>query len=91
MTISIQGATKGFSRAAVEELISPAKRAAMAAERRLQAWEIYERTPLPKRTDEEWRRTDIRNLPLDDVARLPNFSGRISQRDELPETSTFRN
>jgi Fe-S cluster assembly protein SufD len=33
--------------------------------RRREAFEIYEQLPLPSRSDEEWRRTDIRRLDLD--------------------------
>jgi Fe-S cluster assembly protein SufD len=33
-------------------------------ERRLSAWEAFERLPMPSRSDEEWRRTDIRPLKL---------------------------
>ena len=32
---------------------------------RLRAWEMYESLPMPTRTDEEWRRTDLRGLKLD--------------------------
>ena len=33
--------------------------------RRREAFEAYERLPLPSRSDEEWRRTDIRGLDLE--------------------------
>src|SRR5215813_11259993 len=33
--------------------------------RRRDAFATYERVPLPSRSDEEWRRTDIRGLNLD--------------------------
>ena len=32
---------------------------------RMRAWELYESLPMPTRTDEEWRRTDLRGLKLD--------------------------
>ena len=47
----------GFSRARLE---NEATRDA-----RLRAWDLYESLPIPARTDEEWRRTDIRGLKLD--------------------------
>jgi Fe-S cluster assembly protein SufD len=36
--------------------------------RRLAAWDVFESLPMPQRTDEEWRRTDIRSLRLEDFA-----------------------
>lgn len=30
---------------------------------RLNAWDTYESIPMPSRTDEDWRRTDIRGVP----------------------------
>ena len=85
MTTSIQSATKGFTREAVEELTHRRNEPEWLRERRLQAWEIYEQTPMPKRTDEEWRRTDIRNLPLDDVTPFGAFASRVTSRAELPQ------
>ena len=32
---------------------------------RLDAWSTYEATPMPTRQDEEWRRTDLRQIPFD--------------------------
>lgn len=34
-------------------------------QKRLDAFAIYEQTPMPARTDEEWRRTSLRTLKLD--------------------------
>ncbi|GAC1450227.1 MAG: Fe-S cluster assembly protein SufD [Ktedonobacterales bacterium] len=36
-------------------------------ERRQAAWQAYEQIPMPTRQDEEWRRTDLRALRLDEV------------------------
>ncbi len=38
---------------------------------RAQAWEAFKRLSLPKTTEEPWRRTDLRNLPVDSFV-LPN-------------------
>jgi len=38
---------------------------------RTHAWEAFKRLSLPKTTDEPWRRTDLRNLPVDSFV-LPN-------------------
>ena len=85
MATSIQGATKGFSREAVEELSHRRNEPDWLLQKRLEAWEQYEQIPMPTRTDEEWRRTDIRDLPIDDVAPFTTFKPRVSSRAELPE------
>src|ERR1051325_6322789 len=36
-----------------------------AIARRLEAWRVYQDTPMPTRNDEDWRRTDISALRLD--------------------------
>jgi Fe-S cluster assembly protein SufD len=46
-----------------ERLMEPA----WHAERRLSAWKSFQSTPMPSLTDEAWRRTDIRGLPLGDL------------------------
>lgn len=55
----------GMTREAVERLSAAKNEPAWMLERRLQAWEIFNSLPMPKRTDEEWRRTDISRLKLD--------------------------
>lgn len=84
MSTAIQGATKGFSREAVEELSHRRNEPDWLRQKRLGAWEQYEQIPMPKRTDEEWRRTDIRMLPIDDVAPFTGFDDRVTTRDALP-------
>jgi Fe-S cluster assembly protein SufD len=84
MSTTIQGATKGFSREAVEELSHRRNEPDWLRQQRLAAWEQYERIPMPKRTDEEWRRTDIRLLPIDEVAPFTDLNERVSSRAELP-------
>jgi Fe-S cluster assembly protein SufD len=86
MATSIQGATKGFSREAVEELSHRRNEPEWLLQKRLEAWAAFEQMPMPSRTDEEWRRTDIRDLPIDDVAPFASLSPRVSSRDDLPES-----
>jgi Fe-S cluster assembly protein SufD len=43
--------------------------------RRRTAFAAYERLPLPSRTDEEWRRTDISGLKLADFSQLEHRNG----------------
>jgi Fe-S cluster assembly protein SufD len=85
MEASVQEATKGFSRRAAEELSLRRGEPEWVRELRLKAWETYEEIPMPKRTDEEWRRTDIRRVPIDDVIPFTQLQGKISAKDELPQ------
>jgi Fe-S cluster assembly protein SufD len=43
----------------------PALKDSSLASYRAQAWEAFKRLSLPKTTEEPWRRTDLRNLPVD--------------------------
>ncbi len=67
MEASVQEVTKGFSREAVEDLSRQRQEPDWVREKRREAWSAYESLPMPTRTDEEWRRTDIRRLPINDV------------------------
>jgi Fe-S cluster assembly protein SufD len=53
-----------FTAEAVEELASLHGEPEWLRRRRREALELFERLPLPSRSDEEWRRTDIRGLDL---------------------------
>ena len=55
----------GFSREGVEAISRARIEGGASREARLRAWELYESLPMPRRTDEEWRRTDLRGLKLD--------------------------
>jgi Fe-S cluster assembly protein SufD len=62
-----EGVTDAFNRAAVERLAASSP--PWLAERRLHAWGVYERTPLPTTHLEQWRYTDLRRrLRLDRFA-----------------------
>ncbi len=65
-TAPARGAT-GFSRQAVEALAQVKGEPDWMRAFRLEAWEIYERLPMPTRRDEAWRRTDLSRLRLDGV------------------------
>lgn len=54
-----------FTIEAVEELAALHGEPEWVRARRRDAFAAYERLPLPSRSDEEWRRTDIRGLDLD--------------------------
>ena len=64
-TLTREAALTGFSREAVEALSHWKQEPEWVLAARLAAWETYEQLPMPKRTDEEWRRTDTRTLKLD--------------------------
>jgi Fe-S cluster assembly protein SufD len=44
-------------------------------ERRLRAWQLFEAAPMPTRQDEEWRRTDISKLKLEQLVPFAPPSG----------------
>lgn len=90
MEASVKDATKGFSRRAVEELSSLRGEPDWVREQRVKAWETYEAIPMPTRTDEEWRRTDIRRLPINDVAPFSTANGRVDDVSDLaPEVTAL--
>src|SRR6266700_1061473 len=53
-----------FTLSAVEELGALHGEPEWLRARRREAFAAYERLPLPSRSDEEWRRTDVRGLDL---------------------------
>ena len=55
----------GFTRDAVEEISRLKNEPDWMRRRRLDAFDVYERMPLPSRNEEEWRRTDVSKLSLD--------------------------
>jgi len=61
-TRRIESATREFSFTQVDV---PALKDATLASYRTQAWDAFKRLSLPKTTEEAWRRTDLRNLPVD--------------------------
>src|SRR5258705_7171776 len=74
-------ARRGFTEAAVAELIARRAEPEWMRERRLDAWQTYQRIPMPTRQDEEWRRTDLRRLKLADVQ--PYSDGPPSEEGRL--------
>ncbi|MGH2533002.1 MAG: Fe-S cluster assembly protein SufD [Thermomicrobiales bacterium] len=71
-TLTKESTLTGFSREAVEELSRRKNEPNWLREARLGAWDVYERLPMPARTDEEWRRTDLRGLKLNRLAPFAN-------------------
>ncbi len=57
----------GFSKNAIEALSSLKQEPDWLRTRRLEAWHLYEETPMPLANDELWRRTPVTELKLDSV------------------------
>jgi Fe-S cluster assembly protein SufD len=76
----------GFSRSAVEELSGLHGEPDWLRARRREAFEIYERLPLPSRSDEEWRRTDIRGLDLESFEPFERADG-AAPGDPIDDTA----
>lgn len=64
-------ARRGFNQEALNELLARRDEPEWMRQRRLDAWKIYQDTPMPTRQDEEWRRTDLRRLKLDEFGTEP--------------------
>ena len=77
-------ARRGFTEAAIAELLQRRDEPEWLRERRLDAWKTYQQIPMPTRQDEEWRRTDLRALKLDEVE--PFAEGNPGTGNLLPET-----
>lgn len=77
-------ARRGFTEEAVTELIERRAEPEWMRERRRQAWQAYQNTPMPTRQDEEWRRTDLRDLRLNDYT--PFTDGSAKPETLLPES-----
>ena len=82
-------ARRGFNQDALDALISRRDEPEWMRQRRRDAWEIFQATPMPTRQDEEWRRTDLRRLKLDDYEPTTTptpVSGTLVPRAERKET-----
>jgi Fe-S cluster assembly protein SufD len=64
-----------FDSRAVEELASLHGEPEWLRARRREAFEVFERLPVPSRSDEEWRRTSLKGLDLDAFAALESADG----------------
>ena len=68
MTTQAPAVQAGFSHETLDALIATRNEPQWATDARLAAWTTYEDTPMPARTDEQWRRTDLRGLRLNQLA-----------------------
>lgn len=76
-------AVGAFSREAVEALSASRNEPEWLRLQRLAAWDTFERLPMPKRTDEEWRRTDLRFLKLERFNPQVASAGKVDALDAL--------
>ncbi len=74
-----------FSQEAAEAISRAANEPSWARERRMEAWRVYEDTPMPSRTDEGWRRTDLAPLQLSSLAPYVAASHRELESGALRE------
>lgn len=77
-------ASRGFSREAVEELSWLRGEPDWMRARRLEAWRIYEDSPMPTRTDDGWRRTDLSGLQLESFIPYGPADAPVASPAELP-------
>lgn len=69
---------------AVETLSASKHEPAWMRERRLAAWRLSQELAFPLGTEEEWRRTDLRGLVLEQYQPLPPQVQAVQQREALP-------
>src|SRR5215467_4100012 len=60
-------ARRGFTGTSAAAVIERRAEPEWMRERRREAWEIYQEIPMPTLRDEEWRRTNLRDIHLEDV------------------------
>ena len=74
---------EAFSRENVEKLSAYLNEPDWMLEFRLNAFELFENTPMPTTRDEAWRRTDIRRLKLENIG--PSVNGDAAADVTIPE------
>jgi Fe-S cluster assembly protein SufD len=81
-SVAAEGVTDAFKRDSVERLASGEPD--WLRTRRLHAWEVYERTPLPTTHDEQWRYTDVKRRLQLEVLALPTRRATPADRADWP-------
>lgn len=72
-----------FTRENVKKLSAGLNEPEWMLEFRLNAWDVYENTPMPKSSDEDWRRTNLRRLKLDQIG--PSVNGDAATGVTIPD------
>jgi len=81
--VSTEVKTTGFTRDAVAELSRLRNEPQWMADWRLAAFDTYESIPMPTRSDEEWRRTDLRALKIDRFVPFANVGNTVASLDDV--------
>lgn len=76
-----------FTPEAVEELAFLHGEPEWLRQRRRQAFELFSRLPFPSRSEEEWRRTDLRGLDLESFSPMEEPDGAAPPGDHLEEAA----
>lgn len=62
--VSDKAASNGFSQQTFDAFLDSRREPGWLVDLRRDAWQAFQELPMPSRTDEEWMRTDIRTLKL---------------------------
>ncbi len=73
--MAIDARAPGLTRRTVDEVADSRQEPDWLRARRQAAWDVYDATPNPGRTDEEWRRTNLRWLQWESLAPAPARDG----------------
>ncbi len=74
----------GLTKEAIEALSKSKNEPEWMLARRLEAWHLYEETPMPAPNDELWRRTSTKDLHLDSVIPFISGTAQPSASEALP-------
>ncbi|MFQ5879667.1 MAG: Fe-S cluster assembly protein SufD [Dehalococcoidia bacterium] len=83
-SVLLQRSLRGFSQEVVEELSGLKGEPNWMRQRRLEAWHVYQATPMPTTQDEYWRRTDLSRLPLDQLIPFAEAPAQAATPQGLP-------
>ncbi len=75
----------GFSKNAIEALSKFKNEPSWVFAKRLEAWHLYEETPLPAPNDELWRRTSLKDLKFDSVIPFAASGSKLDPLKALPK------
>lgn len=78
-------AQAGFSKSAIDTLSELKQEPEWLRARRLEAWHLYEETPMPPPTDELWRRTSLQDLYLESAIPFMPSKGDGRALQALPD------
>ena len=81
---------RGFSEEALKEISWSMDEPDWLRQSRVDAWRIWEQTPMPSHKDEEWRRTDISLLDLGSVVSFSGPNGGVEKLETLPSELQHR-